>query len=138
MIEHKLFHTYFYVWVLLIIEDPTVIVMVWFIVFSATFNSVLIGWNYQKSLETTQPMLLIYWVNDARVNLYQIHVFGADPKSKASAMAGQTYSKGHYHHQYGRYWYINIFSQLLNWTHTTGCSFDCHLQSLWDFVHYHC
>jgi K+-transporting ATPase c subunit len=46
-------------------------------------------------------------VNDARVNLYQIHVFGADPKSKASAMAGQHFSNGHYHHQYGRYWYIN-------------------------------
>ena len=87
---------------------------------SATFNSVLIGWNFQRSLETTQPMLLIYWVNDARVNLYQIHVFGADPKSKASAMAGQHFSKGKHHHQYGRYWYINIFSQLLNWIHTTG------------------
>jgi hypothetical protein len=59
-------------------------------------------------------MLLIYWVNDARVNLYQIHVFGADPKSKASAMAGQNFGKGQYHHQYGRYWYINILSQLLN------------------------
>jgi hypothetical protein len=36
-----------------VIEDPTVIVMIWFMVFSATFNSVLIGWNFQRSLETT-------------------------------------------------------------------------------------
>jgi hypothetical protein len=43
-------------------------------------------------------MLLIYWVNDARVNLYQIHVFGADPKSKASAMAGQHFSIAHHLH----------------------------------------
>jgi hypothetical protein len=60
--------------------------------------------SFDKNLKlVTQPMLLIYWVNDARMNLYQIYVFGADPKSKASAMAGQHFSNGHYHHQYGRY-----------------------------------
>jgi hypothetical protein len=138
MNSNLLFPTYFYVWVLLIIEDPTVIVMIWFMVFSATFNSVLIGWNFQRSLETTQPMLLIYWVNDARVNLQFVfnHVFSSEEKVltyfpirsfvkdlklvENHLMNILTISQSKYHHQCGRYWYINIFSQLLNWTHTTG------------------
>jgi hypothetical protein len=53
--------------------------------------------NNQQNSNIKIDMLLIYWVNDARVNLYQIHVFGADPKSKASAMAGQHFSNGQYH-----------------------------------------
>ena len=39
--------------------------------------------------ETTLPMELLYCVNDPLVVLYQNRVFGADPKSKMAAIAGQ-------------------------------------------------